>query len=84
MLVTRAALLVFHIPFRGNFLLLLGLRVLFLMTTLGVGLFISTISHTQQQAMMSSLLLHRAGVHAERVHVSGAQYAAAGADWSRM
>jgi ABC-2 type transport system permease protein len=53
-LITGAALLVFHIPFRGNFLLLLGCAVLFLMTTLGVGLFISTISRTQQQAMMSS------------------------------
>src|SRR2546426_8454352 len=29
-------------------------RSLFLMTSLGVGLFISTISQTQQQAMMSS------------------------------
>ena len=28
--------------------------MLFLLTTLGAGLFISTISHTQQQAMMSS------------------------------
>jgi ABC-2 type transport system permease protein len=28
--------------------------VLYLLSTLGVGLFISTISHTQQQAMMSS------------------------------
>jgi ABC-2 type transport system permease protein len=54
LLITSAALLVFHIPFRGNFFLLLGCGVLFLMTTLGVGLFISTISHTQQQAMMSS------------------------------
>ena len=53
-LITVAALLVFHIPFRGSFLLLLVCAVLFLMTTLGAGLFISTISHTQQQAMMSS------------------------------
>ncbi len=54
LLITAAALLVFHIPFRGNFFLLLGCAVLFLMTTLGVGLFISTISRTQQQAMMTS------------------------------
>ncbi len=53
-LITSVALLVFSVPFRGSFLLLLGCAGLFLMTTLGVGLFISTISRTQQQAMMSS------------------------------
>ena len=53
-LVTCVALLVFHIPLRGSFLLLLFCAVLFLMTTLGAGLFLSTISHTQQQAMMAS------------------------------
>jgi ABC-2 type transport system permease protein len=54
MLVTGIALLVFRIPFRGSYLLLLLCAILYLMTTLGAGLFISTISHTQQQAMMSS------------------------------
>lgn len=53
-LVTLAALLVFRIPFRGSPLLLAGCAVLFLMTTLGAGLFISTVSETQQQAMMAS------------------------------
>ncbi|HSB14318.1 MAG TPA: ABC transporter permease [Bryobacteraceae bacterium] len=53
-LITTAALLVFQIPFRGNPLILLLASVLFLLTTLGVGLFISTISQTQQQAMMAS------------------------------
>jgi len=51
-LITAAALLVFHIPFRGSPLLLLFCALLFLMTTLGAGLFLSTISQTQQQAMM--------------------------------
>jgi len=53
-LVTAAALLVFRIPFRGSALVLFGCAALFLLTTLGSGLFISTISHTQQQAMMAS------------------------------
>lgn len=52
-LVTGVALLVFRIPFRGSALLLLACAVLYLMTTLGAGLFISTISGTQQQAMMA-------------------------------
>src|SRR2546425_12492780 len=53
-LVTIVALLVFHIPLHGSFLLLLFCAVLFLMTSLGAGLFLSTISNTQQQAMMAS------------------------------
>ena len=53
-LVTVAALLVFRIPLHGSFLLLLCCAVLFLMTSLGAGLFLSTISQTQQQAMMGS------------------------------
>lgn len=53
-LITGIALAVFGIPFRGNALLLIGCAALFLMTTIGVGLFLSTISQTQQQAMMGS------------------------------
>jgi ABC-2 type transport system permease protein len=53
-LITVVALLVFHIPLHGSFLLLLFCAVLYLMTSLGAGLFLSTISHTQQQAMMGS------------------------------
>jgi ABC-2 type transport system permease protein len=52
--VTGVALLLFHIPLHGSFLLLLACSVLFLLTTLGAGLFLSTISQTQQQAMMAS------------------------------
>jgi ABC-2 type transport system permease protein len=51
-LITGAALLLFHIPFRGSVLLLFLCSIVFLMTSLGAGLFLSTISHTQQQAMM--------------------------------
>jgi ABC-2 type transport system permease protein len=53
-LVVAAALLIFRIPIRGSILILFGCTVLFLLSTLGVGLFISTISQTQQQAMMAS------------------------------
>jgi ABC-2 type transport system permease protein len=55
-LVTTAALLIFHVPFNGSFLLLLFAAGMFLLTTLGAGLFISTISRTQQQAMMATTL----------------------------
>jgi ABC-2 type transport system permease protein len=51
-LITIAALLIFGIPFRGSAVLLFTCSALFLMTSLGAGLFLSTISQTQQQAMM--------------------------------
>lgn len=53
-LATITALIVFHVPFRGSVWMLLGSSCLFLLSTLGVGLFLSTISRTQQQAMMSA------------------------------
>jgi ABC-2 type transport system permease protein len=56
LLVVTAALLVFHIPFAGNFFLLVACTLLFLLTSLGAGLFISTVSRTQQQAMMATTL----------------------------
>ncbi len=43
----------FGIPFRGSFLLLLFATGLFLLTTLGIGLFISTVSRTQQQSLLT-------------------------------
>jgi ABC-2 type transport system permease protein len=57
MIVTGAALLIFHIPFRGNFLLLMFCALLYLMPSLGAGLFLSTISNTQQQANMGSFFI---------------------------
>ena len=43
----------FEVPIRGSLLLLLVATTFYLMSTLGIGLFISTVSRTQQQAMMS-------------------------------
>ena len=52
-LVTAFAVLWFQIPIAGSPLLLFATSVIYLLTTLGLGLFISTISNTQQQAMMT-------------------------------
>jgi ABC-2 type transport system permease protein len=46
----------FQVPLRGSILLLYCATGLYLLTMLGVGLYISTISQTQQQAMMSTFL----------------------------
>lgn len=45
----------FGIPIKGSVTLLFGLTCFFLLTSLGVGLFVSTISRTQQQAMMTAI-----------------------------
>lgn len=44
----------FKLPLRGSFLLLLGLSFVYMLSTLGIGLFISTITRTPQQAMLTS------------------------------
>jgi ABC-2 type transport system permease protein len=44
----------FQVPFRGHFSVLLLGSVLFLLCMLGVGLLISTVSSTQQQAMVTA------------------------------
>lgn len=46
----------FGVPVRGSLLLLFFSTGVYLMTTLGVGLLISTVSQTQQQAMMGTFL----------------------------
>lgn len=53
-LIILAGKLIFNLPIRGSLFFLGGVCLLFIMTTLSLGLFISTISRTQQQAMMSS------------------------------
>jgi ABC-2 type transport system permease protein len=52
-LVMTIAVLWFRVPFAGSLLLLIVLTSAFLLASLGAGLFISTISHTQQQAMVT-------------------------------
>ena len=53
-LITLVAVFWFEVPIRGSLGLLFLSTSLYLMTTLGLGLFISTVSRTQQQAMMSA------------------------------
>jgi ABC-2 type transport system permease protein len=50
-----AGSLIFHVPINGSLSLLLLLSALFLVTTLGIGLFISTVANTQQEAMLTTM-----------------------------
>lgn len=58
LLITTIGVGWFEIPIRGSLLVLFGATALYLLTTLGIGLLISTVSQTQQQAMMSSFFFY--------------------------
>jgi ABC-2 type transport system permease protein len=53
-LVVLVAVFWFEVPMRGSIVLLFAMCLIYLLSTLGLGLFISTISATQQQAMMTT------------------------------
>lgn len=53
-LVLIVAIYWFEVPMRGSLPLLFATSAVYLLSTLGLGLFISSISHTQQQAMMTT------------------------------
>ena len=54
---TVAGVFWFNVPLRGNILFLFLSTALFFMSTLGIGLIISTLSQTQQQAMLSTFFV---------------------------
>ena len=54
-IVITAMGLLFNIPVRGSIVFLFASAFLYILSTLGLGLFVSTISRTQQQAMMIAI-----------------------------
>jgi ABC-2 type transport system permease protein len=56
-LVISVAVLWFEIPLRGSLLLLIAMCGVYLLATLSLGLLVSTMSQTQQQAMMTTIFL---------------------------
>lgn len=57
-LITLVGALWFGVPMRGSIPLLFLCTILYLLTTLGAGLFLSTMCSTQQEAMMSVFLFN--------------------------
>lgn len=51
-----AAVVIFGIPLRGSLILLYGSAIFFLASVVGIGLFISALSMTQQQAILGAFL----------------------------
>jgi ABC-2 type transport system permease protein len=58
LLVAVLGVLWFGVPIRGSVPLLILATTFYLMTTLGIGLLISTVSRTQQQAMMTVFFVY--------------------------
>lgn len=54
LLVVTVAVFWFEVPLRGSLALLFGMSLIYVLCTLALGLFISTISDSQQQAMMTA------------------------------
>jgi ABC-2 type transport system permease protein len=57
-LVTAAGVFWFDVPIKGSLMLLLIGTSVYLLSVLGIGLFISTISKTQQQALMATIFFY--------------------------
>jgi ABC-2 type transport system permease protein len=55
--ITAIAILWFGIPMRGSFVVLLPAAIIYIVATLAIGLLISTVSKTQQEAFMSMFLI---------------------------
>jgi ABC-2 type transport system permease protein len=55
-IITSVAVLWFHIPMRGSFILLCFASLLYIVCGLGIGLLISTVSKTQQEAFLTMFL----------------------------
>jgi ABC-2 type transport system permease protein len=54
--------LFFGVPIRGSLGLLFATSFLFLLTTLGLGIFISTVAKSQQEAMLITFMLNLPGI----------------------
>jgi ABC-2 type transport system permease protein len=54
-LITALSMIVFRISFAGSFTLLMSLSLLMILANLGLGIYVSTVSSTQQQAMLTAM-----------------------------
>jgi ABC-2 type transport system permease protein len=57
-LITVVGITWFGVPIRGSFLLLFFSTGVYILSAIGIGLFISTVSRTQQQALMATMLFY--------------------------
>ncbi|MGB7415173.1 MAG: ABC transporter permease, partial [Thermosynechococcaceae cyanobacterium] len=58
LLASAIARLVFHLPFRGNYLLFLALSAIYVFVCIGIGILLATISRNQQQVILTSFFFN--------------------------
>lgn len=56
LIIWAVGILCFDVPFKGSFLLLVFTVILFILSVVGVGLFISALAKTQQQAILGAFI----------------------------
>jgi ABC-2 type transport system permease protein len=56
-IIVCAGYLIFHVPIKGSLLQLTALSLLYLTSSLGMGVFVSTIADTMQSAMLAALFI---------------------------
>ena len=56
-MITATGVLLFHVPFRGNMVLLFAMSLLFLIGALGVGIFISAVARSQLVATQAAMVV---------------------------
>lgn len=55
-IIVTAAVFVFRVPFEGHLVYLYGAMAVFVLAVIGIGLFISALAHTQQQAILGAFV----------------------------
>ena len=56
-IIVCAGYLIFHVPIKGSLLQLTALSLLYLTSSLGTGVFVSTIADTMQSAMLAAIFI---------------------------
>lgn len=58
LLASAIGMMVFQLPFRGNYFLFLGLSALYIFVCIGIGILIATLSQNQQQVILTSFFFN--------------------------
>ena len=58
LLASAIGLVIFNLPFRGNYLLFLALSALYLFVCIGIGILLATLANNQQQVVLTSFFFN--------------------------
>ncbi|MBD0334768.1 MAG: ABC transporter permease [Cyanobacteria bacterium Co-bin13] len=58
LLASAIARLIFHLPFRGNYFLFLGVSAIYVFVCIGIGILLATLARNQQQVVLTSFFFN--------------------------